>query len=97
GRCPARRPEGVDMAITEKFVGQSVLRKEDASLLTGQASFVDNLTLPGMLHLAVVRSPFAHARIVNVDVSKALEMPGVVGAWSGADLAADWGGPLPMV
>ena len=44
------------MAITEKFVGQSVLRKEDASLLTGEGSFVDNLTLPGMLHLAVVRA-----------------------------------------
>jgi carbon-monoxide dehydrogenase large subunit len=85
------------MAITEKFVGTSVLRKEDASLITGQGSFVDNLTLPGMLHLAVVRSPFAHARIVNVDVSKALEMPGVVGAWSGADLAGEWAGPLPMV
>ena len=85
------------MAITEKFVGRSVLRKEDASLLTGQGSFVDNLTLPGMLHLAVVRSPFAHARVVKVDVSKALEMPGVVGAWSGADLAGEWAGPLPMV
>ena len=85
------------MAITEKFVGTSVPRKEDASLITGQGSFVDNLTLPGMLHLAVVRSPFAHARIENVDVSKALEMPGVVGAWSGADLAGDWAGPLPMV
>ena len=43
-----------------------------------------------------MRSPFAHARIVKVDVSKALEMPGVVGAWSGADLAAS-GRPLPMV
>src|SRR4029453_8347352 len=85
------------MAITEKFVGTSVLRKEDASLITGQGSFVDNLTLPGMLHLAVGRSPCAHARIVNVDVSKALEMPGVVGAWSGADLAGEWSGPLPMV
>ncbi|HEV8058200.1 MAG TPA: molybdopterin cofactor-binding domain-containing protein, partial [Actinomycetota bacterium] len=85
------------MAITEKFVGQSLPRKEDASLLTGQGSFVDNLTLPGMLYLAVVRSPFAHARIVKVDVSKAREMPGVVGAWSGEELAGEWAGPLPMV
>ncbi|HET9250432.1 MAG TPA: hypothetical protein VFP13_10940, partial [Actinomycetota bacterium] len=68
------------MAITEKFVGTSVLRKEDASLITGQGNFVDNLTLPGTLHMAVVRSPFAHARILKVDVSKALDMPGVVGA-----------------
>ncbi|MCI0634524.1 MAG: molybdopterin-dependent oxidoreductase [Actinobacteria bacterium] len=85
------------MAITEKFVGQPVLRKEDASLLRGQGSFVDNMTVPGMAHMALVRSPFAHARIVKVDVSKAHEMPGVVGAWSGADLANEWAGPLPMV
>ena len=85
------------MAITEKFVGQPVLRKEDPSLITGGGSFVDNMSLPGMLHLAVVRSPFAHARVVSVDLSEALGMPGVVGAWSGADLANDWAGPLPMV
>ena len=85
------------MAITEKFVGQPVLRKEDPSLITGGGSFVDNMSLPGMLHLAVVRSPFAHARVVSVDLSEALAMPGVVGAWSGADLADDWAGPLPMV
>jgi aerobic carbon-monoxide dehydrogenase large subunit len=57
------------MAITEKFVGQPVLRKEDPSLITGGGSFVDNISLPGMLHLAVVRSPFAHARVVSVDLS----------------------------
>jgi carbon-monoxide dehydrogenase large subunit len=85
------------MAVTEKFVGQPVLRKEDASLLRGQGSFVDNMTLPGMVHMAVIRSPFAHAKIVSVDVSKALEIPGVIGAWSAADLAGEWAGPLPMV
>ena len=85
------------MAITEKFVGQPVLRKEDPALLRGEGSFVDNMVVPGMLHMAVVRSPFAHARVVGVDVSKALEIPGVVGAWSGADLADEWAGPLPMV
>jgi aerobic carbon-monoxide dehydrogenase large subunit len=85
------------MAITERFVGQPVLRKEDPALLRGQGSFVENMTLPAMLHMAVVRSPFAHARVVNVDVSNALEVPGVVGAWSGADLAEQWAAPLPMV
>ncbi len=85
------------MATTEKYVGRSVLRKEDASLVTGQGSFVDNLTQPGMLHMAIVRSPFAHARITKIDVSKASGMPGVVGAWSGGDLADEWAGPLPMV
>src|SRR4029450_334587 len=98
-RADVRREglKGVEMAITEKFVGQALPGKEGASLLTGQGTFVDNLTLPGMLYLAVVRSPFAHARIVKVDVSKAREMPGVVGAWSGEELAGEWAGPLPMV
>ena len=85
------------MAVTEKFVGQPVLRKEDPALLKGEGSFVDNMVVPAMLHMAVVRSPYAHARIVKVDVSKALEIPGVVGAWTGADLADAWAGPLPMV
>jgi carbon-monoxide dehydrogenase large subunit len=85
------------MAVTEKLVGQPVLRKEDASLLRGQGSFVDNMTLPGMVHMAVVRSPFAHAKVVKVDVSQALEISGVIGAWSAADLAEEWAGPLPMV
>jgi aerobic carbon-monoxide dehydrogenase large subunit len=85
------------MAITERFVGQPVLRKEDPALLRGQGSFVENMTLPAMLHMAVVRSPFAHARVVKVDASNALEVPGVVGAWSGADLAEQWAAPLPMV
>ena len=71
-------------------MGARVLRKEDARLLTGEARFVDDLSIPGALWLGMVRSPFAHARIVKVDVSKALEMPGVVGAWSGADLAGEW-------
>ena len=68
-RWPARRRRGTRWPITEKFVGQPVLRKEDApSLIRGRGSFVDNMSLAGMLHMAVVRSPFAHARVVKVDV-----------------------------
>ena len=76
-------------------VGTSVKRKEDASLLRGKGTFVDNLTLPGTVYMAVVRSPYPHARItsVNLDAAKAAE--GVVGAFSGADLADDWAGGLP--
>src|SRR5215207_5044385 len=85
------------MAVTERFVGQPVLRKEDASLLQGQGSFVDNMSIAGMVHMAMVRSPFAHARVVKVDVSKALEMPGVIAAWSATHLTDEWAGPLPMV
>ena len=47
------------------------LRKEDARLITGQTNWTDNIKLPGMLHLAFLRSPFAHARITSVDVSAA--------------------------
>jgi carbon-monoxide dehydrogenase large subunit len=85
------------MATTEtaRFVGQPVPRKEDAKLLQGQSRYVDNLSVPGMVWMAVVRSPFAHARIVSVDVSKAAAAKGVVAAYSAADLADEWAGGLP--
>src|SRR3712207_5546968 len=87
------------MALIEQrpatYVGESVARKEDAKLITGQASYVDDLRVAGMVWMAVVRSPYAHARIRSVDVSAALEQEGVVAAFSGADLAEEWGGPLP--
>jgi carbon-monoxide dehydrogenase large subunit len=88
------------MAVTEErttYIGQSVERKEDAKLLTGESRFIDDLTLPGMVWAAVVRSPYAHARITSVDLSKALEAEGVVAAFSGSDLAEDWKATLPCV
>ena len=63
-------------------------RKEDARFIRGQGSFVDDLQLPGMLHGAVLRSPFAHARIVSIDTSAALQHPKVHLVLTGADLAA---------
>jgi aerobic carbon-monoxide dehydrogenase large subunit len=78
------------------YVGTSVPRREDPELLTGQARFIDDITIPGMVWMAVVRSPYAHARITRVDVSRALDAPGLVAAFSGADLADEWAGPLPM-
>jgi aerobic carbon-monoxide dehydrogenase large subunit len=78
------------------YVGTDVLRKEDPELITGQAVYADDITLPGMLHMVVVRSPFAHARIKGIDSSKALAMDGVVAVYTGQDLAADWAGPLLM-
>ena len=85
------------MATTEPqtYIGASVERKEDARLLRGETRWVDNMTLPGMLWMAIVRSPFAHARIRNVDLSKALAADGVVAAFSGAELADEWAGSLP--
>ena len=72
-------------------LGKARRRKEDARLITGQTNWTDNITLPGMLHMAFVRSPHAHAKITSVDVSGALEVPGVVAAFCGADLAAEQG------
>ena len=89
------------MAATEmkpgSYIGARVARKEDRKLLTGQSRFIDDLTLPGMVWASVVRSPFAHARITSVDVSKAREAEGVVAAFSGADLEGDWAATLPCV
>ena len=85
------------MATTEMYIGASVLRKEDAGLLTGQSNFVDDQTAPGMVWMSVVRTPYAHARLSSVDVSAARAMPGVIAAFTGADLADDLGGPLPFV
>ncbi|GAA0723745.1 xanthine dehydrogenase family protein molybdopterin-binding subunit [Dactylosporangium roseum] len=81
-------------AGTEPEVGNARKRKEDARLITGRTRWTDNITLPGMLHLAILRSPHAHARIVGVDVSAALREPNVVAAFSGADVA-DVQGSLP--
>lgn len=78
-----------------KVVGTRRLRREDPALLTGEGKFVDDLSVPGALHLAVVRSPYAHARITSVDVSGALGLPGVVAAFSGAELAGEWAAPMP--
>ena len=75
-------------------IGQSTLRKEDARLITGQTTWTDNLQLSGMLHCAVLRSPMAHARIARIDVSAALAQPGVIAAFTGADLAGEHS-PLP--
>src|SRR5450631_1707759 len=72
-------------------LGKARLRKEDERLITGQTNWTDNIKLPGMLHIAFVRSPFAHARITSVDVSAALSEPGVIAAYSGADFAAEQG------
>jgi aerobic carbon-monoxide dehydrogenase large subunit len=80
----------------ERYVGGGVKRKEDPKLVTGQGTFIDNITVPGMLWVTVVRSPYAHARIRSVDLSTAREAPGVVAAFSGADLAGQWQSGLPM-
>lgn len=86
------------MTMTEPartVLGTARLRKEDPALLTGEAKFCDDMQVPGALWLAVVRSPYAHATINSVDVSAALELDGVVAAYSGADVADLWAAPMP--
>ena len=64
--------------------GKSRTRKEDARLITGRTRWTDNITLPGMLHLAVVRSPVAHARITGIDADEARRLPGVIAVYTAA-------------
>src|SRR5688500_6852763 len=82
------------MVATENFVGRAVLRKEDGDLLTGQARYIDNFTMPGMAFMSVVRPPYVHASIDSIDTSAAAAMPGVIGVYTGADLGL---GALPFV
>ena len=73
-----------DRPTTE--IGAARKRKEDRRLITGRTRWTDNIQLPGMLHLAMVRSPFAHARITAIDTSEATSAPGVVAVFTGKDL-----------
>jgi carbon-monoxide dehydrogenase large subunit len=77
-------------SLSGRYFGQPVRRNEDLRLLTGRALFVDDVHLEGMLHAAFYRSPFAHARIAEIDVSAARRRPGVVAAYVAADLGAYW-------
>jgi carbon-monoxide dehydrogenase large subunit len=74
-------------ASGERYVGARIPRVEDHRYLTGRARFVDDIQLPGTLHAAFVRSPYAHARIVACDVEEARALPGVVAVVTGQDLA----------
>ena len=71
----------------DKLVGKRVRRREDPRLITGTATYVDDITLPAMNHAAIVRSPHGAARIRSIDISKAAELPGVVAVFVGKDVA----------
>lgn len=73
-------------AGTTRYAGARIARVEDPRLLTGRGTFVDDVTLPGMLHACFVRSPFARARITGIDVTEALALPGVRAVFVAADL-----------
>ena len=70
-----------------RYIGKRVLRKEDPRLLTGRGQFVDDISLPGMLHCAFARSPIARGRIVSIDSTAARDVPGVHAVYTAEDLA----------
>ena len=73
--------------VHERLIGSPVKRVEDPRLITGAANYLDDLKLPGVAHVAIVRSPYAHARIKGIDTSRAAASPGVVAVFTGADFA----------
>ena len=79
--------------MAERMIGRALRRREDRRLLRGTGRFVDDFTPSGTAHMAILRSPFAHARIGSVDLGPARAAPGVIDAFCGADLD----GPLPQI
>src|SRR5271169_4474435 len=81
--------------MATRYFGEPVKRNEDERLLTGQALFVDDVELPGMLHAAFLRSNLAHATIRSIDVSAARAREGVIAVYTAEDLGGYWApGPL---
>src|SRR5512143_3470894 len=81
--------------MSTRYFGERVKRNEDPRLLTGQGLYVDDVDLPNMLHAAFMRSPYAHAKIKDIDVSQALQREGVVAIYTAEDLGDYWKpGPL---
>src|SRR3954454_1283229 len=99
GMVAGRIAESDELSVPDprRELGKARRRKEDAKLVTGQTNWTDNITLPGMLHMAFLRSPMAHARITRIDVAPALERPGVLAAYTAADLGvAEMGLPCAL-
>ncbi|HEX9387725.1 MAG TPA: xanthine dehydrogenase family protein molybdopterin-binding subunit [Anaerolineales bacterium] len=82
--------------MATRYFGERIKRNEDPRLLTGQGLYVDDVDLPNMIHVAFVRSPYAHAKINNIDVSQALQRAGVVAIYT-ADGLGDYWKPGPLL
>lgn len=89
-------PEGVGR-MNSMGIGAPLARIEDIRLVTGNGRFANNVTVPGQLRGYVLRSPLGHARIRSIDVSGALEVPGLVAVLTGEDYARDGLGDMPCV
>ena len=82
--------------MSTRLVGKAVRRNEDDALLRGQGVYLDDVELPGALHVAFLRSPVAHARITRLDATAARALPGVAAVYTHAELG-DIGRPLPLL
>lgn len=74
----------------KKSIGERIKRNEDPRLLTGQALFVDDVDIPGMLHAAFLRSDYAHAKLLSIDITQAQQRPGVVAVYTAEEMGDDW-------
>jgi carbon-monoxide dehydrogenase large subunit len=87
-------------AVTERpsggHIGRAMRRKEDPRMITGRGRYIDDITVPGTLYVAIVRSPEAHAKISSIDTSAAAARDDVVAVFSGEDLAGDFAAPMAM-
>ena len=81
--------------MVQPYIGASITRKEDQRFLTGQATFADDVKLPGMLHATFMRSPHAHARLIAIDTTAALAIPGVVAVYTYDDISGQ-AKPIPV-
>ena len=88
-------PNSPDMLPTTstRYVGKEVKRIEDPGLVAGTVEFIDNYSVPGMAHCAIMRSPHPHARVMSVDTSAAEKMPGVFAVLTGDDVEK-WCNPM---
>src|SRR5678815_2064941 len=87
---------GTPMATVERLVGKAIRRREDPRFITGRGTFTDDVKLPGTHHAVFVRSSLAHARIVNIDASRAMAHSGVRAVFTGKDLADGGVNPIPV-
>ncbi|MEJ2556228.1 MAG: molybdopterin-dependent oxidoreductase [Anaerolineae bacterium] len=81
--------------MAARIFGSGIKRREDPRLITGQAKYTDDLSLPAMAHMIIVRSPYAHARIRSINTAQAAGMPGVLGGFTGQDVADAGFGSVP--
>ncbi|WP_309571534.1 molybdopterin cofactor-binding domain-containing protein, partial [Deinococcus sp.] len=81
---------------TEKYFGQALKRKEDPRFITGTGNYTDDIVIPGALHCAMVRSPYAHAKITGINADSVKDFPGVIRVLTGQDVADAGLGSIPV-